>query len=61
MWRDEVMRVEQLEKVESYTHLCSILDNLAGTDTDVRTHIGKDQVASKGNKLFNTIVKPILL
>ncbi|KAI8784039.1 hypothetical protein BgiBS90_015655 [Biomphalaria glabrata] len=67
---------EVIEKVESFTYLGSILDNHGGTDANVRTPIGKIQVAfhqlknpgdltkiSTTNKirLFSTIVKPILL
>lgn len=67
---------EALEEVESFTYLGSIFDKQGGTDADVRVRIGKARTAfqqwKKGwnssaltihtkIKLFNTIVKPILL
>uniref|UniRef100_A0AAV2JEM2 Ig-like domain-containing protein n=1 Tax=Knipowitschia caucasica TaxID=637954 RepID=A0AAV2JEM2_KNICA len=67
---------EALEEVDSFTYLGSILDKYGGTDEDVRTRIGKAQTAFQQLKniwgsstisittkirLFNTIVKPILL
>ena len=63
---------EALEKVESFTYLGSITDKQGGTDTDIRTHIGKARVAFHQLKnvwgstdltinikirIFNTIVK----
>jgi hypothetical protein len=67
---------EALEEVDSFTYLGSILDKQGGTDADVRTRIGKARAAFHQLKntwgsseisittkirLFNTIVKPILL
>jgi hypothetical protein len=67
---------EALEEVDSFTYLGSILDNQGGTDADVRTRIGKARAAFHQLKniwgsseigittkirLFNTIVKPLLL
>uniref|UniRef100_A0AAV2J1Z3 Reverse transcriptase domain-containing protein n=1 Tax=Knipowitschia caucasica TaxID=637954 RepID=A0AAV2J1Z3_KNICA len=67
---------EALEEVDSFTYLGSILDKYGGTDEDVRTRIGKARTAFQQLKniwgsstisittkirLFNTIVKPILL
>lgn len=40
---------EELEEVESFTHLGSVVDKQGGTDTDMKTRIGKAQPA------FNTL------
>jgi hypothetical protein len=65
-----------LEEVESFTYLGSIVDKHGGTDADVRVRIGKARAAfqqlnnvwastnlttSTKIRIFNTIVKPILL
>ena len=65
-----------LEEVDSFTYLGSIIDVQGGTDADIRTRIGKARAAFKQlNKvwscnnlslqtkvrIFNTTVKPVLL
>ena len=67
---------EALDEVESFTYLGSTVDNTGGTEADVRAHIGKARAAfqqlknvwrssllstSSKIKIFNTIVKPVLL
>ena len=66
----------ELEEVESFTYLGSIIDKQGGTDADVRTRIGKartaylqlkniwsSKVISTRTKirLFNSNIKPVLL
>ena len=67
---------EALEEVENFTYLGSIVDKQGGTDADVKIRIGKARAAflqlknvwassdlsfSTKIRLFNTIVKPVLL
>lgn len=67
---------EALEEVESFTYLGSIVDKNSGTDADVKARIGKARAAfhqlnnvwrssdlgtSTKIRIFNTIVKPVLL
>ncbi|CAM4456566.1 unnamed protein product [Leuciscus chuanchicus] len=67
---------EVLEEAEIFTYLSSVVDKQGGTDADVRVRIGKARTAFQQLKkvwdssaltihtkikLFNTIVKPILL
>ena len=67
---------EALDEVESFTYLGSIADNTGGTEADVRARIGKARAAFQQLKnvwrssllgtsikirIFNTIVKPVLL
>ena len=65
-----------LEEVDSFTYLGSIIDIQGGTDADIRVRIGKARAAFKQLKklwscinlilqtkvrIFNTAVKPVLL
>ena len=53
---------EQLEEVDSFTYLGSVIDKEGGTDVDVRARIGKARAAFNmlGN-IFNSNVKSVLL
>ena len=67
---------EALDEVESFTYLGSIVDNTGGAEADIRARIGKARAAfqqlknvwrssllgtSTKIRIFNTIVKPVLL
>nr|KAG5692146.1 hypothetical protein BaRGS_020694 [Batillaria attramentaria] len=71
-----ILEGEALEEVENFTYLGSIVDKQGGTDADVRIRTGKarsaflqlknvwssaDLSTSLKIRIFNTIVKPVLL